>query len=87
MTTTTSQGTTLTSFFSAKKLSHTELVDSALDAFTKAEKQMTNAIEQIQCHIDDEEKEIATRQGKILAAGDSKDRLTRVLDRVKALTA
>lgn len=87
---TTSQGntvTTLTSLFSAKKLTHVELVDNALDAFTKAEEQMNSAIDQIQAQIDDEEKEIAIRQGKILGANASKDRLSRVLDRVKALTA
>lgn len=83
----TTQTNALTSLFSAKKLSHNELVDDALDAFSKAEAKMESAIVQIQTNIDEEEKEIAIRQGKILAAGASKDRLARVLDRVKALTA
>lgn len=86
MTNTTSQQGTLTSFFTKKTVSHTELVDNALEAFSKAETQMVEAIDQIQAQIDEEEREVAIRQGKILGANASKDRLSRVLDRVKAFT-
>ena len=74
-------------FFVGKKPSHEALVESALEAFTKAETQMGDAINQIQLSIDEEEKEIARRQGEVLRANDSKDKLTRVLDRVRAFTA
>lgn len=73
--------------FKVRGLSHTELVDDALDAFTKAEAKMTTAIKTIDSQISEEEKEIQEAQKRITAAAQSKDKLTRVLDRVKALTA
>lgn len=79
--------TGLTSLFSAKKLNHTQLVDSALEAFSKAETQMGDAINQIQLQIDDEQRAIQEAQKRVEEAGQSKDKLTRVLDRVRAFTA
>ena len=83
----TTQTNALTSLFSAKKLSHTELVDNALEAFTKAEAQMGEAISKIDADITAEQQAIVEANARIAAAGASKDRLARVLDRVKALTA
>jgi FtsZ-binding cell division protein ZapB len=78
--------TSLTSLFSAKKASHTELLADALDTFTKAEQKVSTALETIQSQIDEQEAEIAKRQGEVLRANESKNKLSRVLDRIKALT-
>lgn len=70
-----------------KVRTHTELVDDALDAFTKAEQKMESAITTINQQIADEQKAIAEAQSRVEAAAGSKDKLSRVLDRVRALTA
>ena len=74
-------------FFVGKKPSHEALVESALEAFTKAETQMGDAINQIQLQIDDEQRAIAEAQQRVESASQSKDKLNRVLDRVRAFTA
>lgn len=66
---------------------HDKLVTEALDAFTKAEQKMEGAIAQIDSDIAAKEKEVAKIQGSIQNAGVSKDKLSRVLDRIKAFTA
>jgi len=66
---------------------HEDLVSDALDAFTKAEAKMDSAIIKIEASIVAQEAEVAKVQGQILAANESKDKLSRVLDRVRALTA
>lgn len=66
---------------------HNQLVDEALDAFTKAEKKMEGAINTINQQIADEEKAIAEARERVASASGSKDKLSRVLDRVRALTA
>lgn len=66
---------------------HEALVNDALDAFTKAEQKMEGAIAQIDAQIAEEQKEIADAQKRVDAAGASKDKLSRVIDRIKAFTA
>lgn len=73
--------------WTGRKPSHEALVESALEAFTKAETQMGDAINQIQLQIDDEQRAIEEAQQRVEAAGKSKDKLNRVLDRVRAFTA
>ena len=68
-------------------VNHEALVDDALDAFTKAEKKMENAIIQIDAQIAEEQLAIVEAQKRVDAAGNSKDKLSRVIDRIKALTA
>lgn len=70
-----------------KTTDHESLVTDALDAFTKAEQKMEGAIAQIDADIDAKEKEVAQIQENIVQAGESKGKLTRVLDRIKAFTA
>lgn len=71
----------------SKFLDHTKLVDDALDAFTKAEQKMESAIDQIDELILIEKVAIEEANKRVEDAGSSKDKLTRVLDRVRALTA
>lgn len=78
---------TATNIFSGKKVSHEALVESALEAFTKAETKMDDAINQIQLQIDEEQRAIEEAQQRVEAAGKSKDKLSRVLDRFRAFTA
>lgn len=66
---------------------HNKLIDEALDAFTKAEQKMEGAIAQIDADIAEKEKEVAQIQQNITRAGESKGKLSRVLDRIKAFTA
>lgn len=74
--------------FSVKSIvDHEKLVVDALDAFTKAEKKMEGAIAQIDADIAEKEKEVAQIQQNIQRAGESKGKLSRVLDRIKAFTA
>lgn len=80
-------GNLVTNLFAKQKVSHEALVDSALAAFTKAETQMGDAINQIQLQIDDEQRAIEEAQKRVEAAGKSQDKLLRVLDRVRAFTA
>lgn len=77
----------VTGLFTKAKVSHTQLVDDALAAFTKAETQMGEAIGLIEKDILAEQEAIQEAQRRITDAAQSKDRLSRVLDRVKALTA
>ena len=66
---------------------HEALVDDALDAFTKAEIKMESAIRTISDQINAEEIAIQEARERQQAAVGSKDKLSRVLDRVRALTA
>lgn len=70
-----------------KTVDHQALVADALDAFTKAEQKMQGAIELIDNQIADEQAAIVEAQKRVEEAGNSKAKLSRVLDRVKALTA
>lgn len=69
------------------RLDHSKIVETALDAFTKAEKGVQTAIEQIDADIEKQQQEIRDAEQRIEQAGESRNRLTRVLDRVKAFTA
>lgn len=80
-------GAIVTGMFTKAKVSHTQLVDDALAAFTAAEEKMSAAIDIINIHIDADNREIQQINERIESSNKSKDRLTRVLDRVKALTA
>lgn len=80
-------GNLVTGLFTKSKLSHESIVNDALDAFTKAEDKMNTAIELIDADIKLEEQAIKDAEQRITNAGKSKDRLTRVIDRVRAFTA
>lgn len=73
--------------FKFRNVSHETLVEDALSAFTKAETQMGDAINQIQLQIDEEERAIEEAQKRVLAATGSIGKLDRVLKRVQAFTA
>lgn len=77
---------TITSIFGKKKPDHTQLVSEALDMFTQAEEKMANAVKSIETSIADDKKEIETIGHRIDAQEASKSKLTRVMDRLKALT-
>lgn len=66
---------------------HEELVADALDAFTKAEAKMDAAIEKINDQIAAHAQAAVDAQNRMNAAKDSGDKLRRVLERVRALTA
>lgn len=70
-----------------KLVDHATLVEDALEAFTKAEEKMSAAIDTINVQIDADNREISDITVRIADQNKSKDKLTRVLDRVKALTA
>lgn len=82
-----SLGNLVTGLFTKTKVSHEAIVNEALAAFTKAETQMDDAIKQIDADIETEKQAIKDAEKRIADAGGSKDRLTRVLDRVRAFTA
>lgn len=69
------------------KTYHEDLVTDALDAFSKAEIKMESAIRKISDQINDDEIAIQEARERQEAALGSKDKLSRVLDRVRALTA
>lgn len=73
--------------FGKAKVSHEAIANEALDLFTKAEEKMDSAIKQIDALVEQERKAIEEANTRIDAAAGSKDRLTRTLDRVRALTA
>ena len=77
----------ITSLFKRGKKDHEKLVADALDMFTKAEDNLQNAVEQINDDIEDEQKEIRAAEKRIADAEGHRSRLTRTLDRIKALTA
>lgn len=66
---------------------HEDLVADALDAFTKAEAKMDAAIEKINDQIAAHAQAAVDAQNRMNAAKDSGDKLRRVLERVRALTA
>ena len=66
---------------------HEALVSEALDAFTKAEQKMEYSINLINDQIAEEEKIAREAEERMQSAKGSKDKLTRVLDRIKAFTA
>jgi hypothetical protein len=68
------------------KVTNDQLVNDALDAFTKAEEKMNNAITLIEENVKAEQEEIKAAEKRIADADASKARLTRVIDRLKALT-
>jgi len=74
-------------FAIGSKKGHADLVDDALQAFTAAEAKMEGAINQINEEISAEAKIAREAQERMESAKGSKDKLTRVLDRLKALTA
>lgn len=81
-------GNLVTGFFGKNKsVGHAKLVDNALSAFTKAEQGVQDAITQIDADIEKEQQEIRDAEFRIEQAGESRNRLSRVLDRVKAFTA
>lgn len=67
-------------------LSPDDLVADALESFSAAEQKMNAAIEQLDQRVADEEKEIRLAEKRIETAENAKSRLTRVIDRLKALT-
>ena len=76
----------ITTLFGPKKKSHSELVENALASFTKAEQEMTSAIKLIDADVEAEQQAIRDAEQRIEEAGNSRNRLSRVLDRLKALT-
>lgn len=66
---------------------HEALVSEALDAFTKAEQKMEDSINLINDQIAEEAKIAREAEERMQSAKGSKDKLTRVLDRIKAFTA
>lgn len=66
---------------------HEDLVSDALDAFTKAEAKMDAAIEKINDQVAAHAQAAVDAQNRMNAAKDSGDKLRRVLERVRALTA
>lgn len=72
--------------FGPKKKTHGELVESALSAFTKAEQEMNEAIQLIDADVAAEQQAIRDAEQRIDEASNSRNRLSRVLDRLKALT-
>lgn len=77
--------TVIGSFFKRKK-DHNKLVSDALEMFTKAEQQVQTAVTQINEDIAEEKAEIAAAEKRISDAEGHRGRLTRTLDRIKALT-
>ena len=81
-------GNMVTGFFGKnKQVGHTKLVENALDAFTKAEQQMTEAITQINEEVAEEARIAREAEQRMEAAKQSAQKLSRVLERVKAFTA
>lgn len=81
-------GTKITTFFGQNKgLDHSKLVDNALEAFTKAEQGMQEAITAIAEEQEKDNEVIREATKRIADAESSKLRLQRVIDRVKAFTA
>lgn len=78
--------TGLTSFFTGKKMTNDQLVNDALESFNKAEEKMNNAIAAIDTNVKEEQEAIKAAEQRIEQAGYAKARLTRVIDRLKALT-
>lgn len=72
--------------FGKSKVSNDQLVNEALEAFTKAEDKMNSAISLIDQNVKEEQEAIKAAELRITEAGASKARLTRVIDRLKALT-
>lgn len=67
-------------------MSPDQLVEDALASFQKAEDKMNNAIAQINDNVKVEQEAIKAAEQRIQQADASKARLTRVIDRLKALT-
>lgn len=76
----------IVSLFSTKKLTNDQLVNDALDSFNKAEEKMNNAIAAIDANVKEEQEVIKAAEQRIEQAGSAKARLTRIIDRLKALT-
>lgn len=76
----------LVSLFTSKKLTNDQLVNDALESFNKAEEKMNNAIAAIDANVKEEKEAIKAAEQRIEQAGSAKSRLTRVIDRLKALT-
>lgn len=72
-----------TGMFSSKKVvkTHDELLKDALGAFTEAQVKLDAAQATITAQIEADEREVAIRQGKILAAEESRSRLERIKGR------
>ncbi|AXF53010.1 MAG: hypothetical protein [Caudoviricetes sp.] len=80
-------GTKITSFFGQNKtLNHGKIVENALEAFKTAEKGIEDAIKVIETDVELEQKAIKESEQRIADADGHKDRLTRVLDRVRKFT-
>ncbi|UAV84580.1 hypothetical protein PHB09_084 [Pseudomonas phage PHB09] len=71
----------LSKIFGSKAKSHSALADEALQAFTDAQTKLEVAQAAIQAQIEEDEKEVAIRQGKILGAQESHSRLERIKNR------
>ena len=78
---------TLSQIFGSKPKSHSVLADEALQAFTDAQSKLAVAQAAIQAQIEEDEKEVAIRQGKILGAQESHSRLERIKNRFADLLA
>lgn len=77
-----------TGMFSSKKgKTHDELLKDALGAFTDAQVKLDAAQATIAAQIEADEREVAIRQGKILAATESHSRLERIKGRFSDLLA
>ncbi len=81
-------GNKITSFFGGNKptLNHSAIVEDALAAFNTAERGLADAIQVIEADVELERKAIQEAEQRIADAGGHKDRLTRVLDRVRKFT-
>lgn len=71
--------------FGTKRKCHTEILESALGTFNKAQQELTEAYDQIEKQIAKEEQEIAEKQKLVEEAGESLSRIGRIKDRVKEL--
>lgn len=72
--------------FKVRGQTNDDLVNEALEAFTAAEEKMNSAIVKIDENVREEQEAIREATNRIEKAGQSKARLTRVIDRLKALT-
>lgn len=73
-------------FGKSPKFDPDALVNDALEAFTKAEQKMSEAVTIIDKQIESDEEEIKAIKQGIVSQVESKSRLLRVIERVKAIT-
>lgn len=76
---------TVTSMFKQKR-SHVEVMNDALDMFTKAEVELNTAISLINEEVSEEARIAREAEERMKAAQESGNRLQRTLQRLKAIT-